>query len=324
MDDSVTQSAEQKKNQTPSIRRKRGLRWVFTGSNGIRAGWGIVLFAAILVSVVLAISKLLHHLLGPTPHKTSLLTLNLISYVELAEFLGLLAALAVLARIERRSLLSFGLQGTARLARFTGGLVCGFGAISAVVFSLVSMHAMTLDAPSPADPQAWVHALGWAAAFLMVGLCEESALRGYLQFTFSRGIGFWWGALLLSLAFGALHGTNVGETPVGLFSAAAVGLVFCLSLWYTGSLFWAIGFHAAWDWGQSYFYGTFDSGMVVNGRLFTAHPLGNALISGGTTGPEGSLLVFPLIAVMVLVMWLWWGRRGTPAFSGGAWRPVRR
>lgn len=324
LDDSVMQSAEQNENPTPVVRRKRGLRWVFTGRNGIRAGWGIVLFAAIVVAVVLGISKLLHHLLGPTPHKTSLLTLTFISYVELAEFLGLLVALAVMAKIERRSILSFGLQGSARLARFAGGLVCGFGAISVVVFALVSMHAMTLDAPSPADHQTWAHALGWAAAFLMVALCEESALRGYLQFTFSRGIGFWWGALLLSVAFGALHGSNVGETPVGLFSAAAVGLVFCLSLWYTGSLFWAIGFHAAWDWGQSYFYGTFDSGVVVNDRLFTAHPLGNALISGGATGPEGSLLVFPLVAVMGLAMWLWWGRRGPAAFSGSAWLPVRR
>ena len=324
LDDSVTQSAEQKKNQTPAVRRKRGLRWVFTGSNGIRAGWGIVLFPAIAVLVVLGIGKLLHHLLGPTPRNPSLLTLPFVSYFLLAEFLGLLVALAVMARIERRSILSFGLQGSARLARFAGGLVCGFGAISAVVFALVSMHAMTLDAPSPAEHQALAHALGWAAAFLMVGLCEESALRGYLQFTFSRGIGFWWGALLLSVAFGALHGSNAGETPVGLFTAAAVGLVFCLSLWYTGSLFWAIGFHAAWDWGQSYFYGTFDSGTLVNERLFTAHPLGNALISGGATGPEGSLLVFPLIAVMVIVMWLWWGRRGPAAFGSGTWRPLRR
>jgi hypothetical protein len=324
LDDSVTHSAEQKKNQTPAVRRKRGLRWVFTGSNGIRAGWSIVIFVATLVAVVFGIGRLMHHFLGPMPHRPSLLTLKFIYIGEGVQFIGLLVAVTVMAAIERRSILSFGLQGSARFARLAGGVICGFAAISVVVFTLVKMHALTLDAPSPADHEVWGHAFFWAAAFLLVGLCEESALRGYLQYAFSRGIGFWWGALLLSALFGGVHGINPGETPVGLFSAAAIGLVFCLSLWYTGSLFWAIGFHAAWDWGESYFYGTFDSGTLVDTRLFTAHPVGNALISGGNTGPEGSLLVFPLLAVMVLAMWLWWGRRAPPAFSGGAWRPTQR
>ena len=145
--------------------------------------------------------------------------------------------------------------------------------------------------------------------FLMVAFFEESTLRGYLQFTLTRGIGFWWGALLLSLLFGFSHGTNPGETPVGLFAAAGVGLVFCLSLWYTGSLWWAVGFHASWDWAESYFYGTSDSGLVVRGHLLGEHPIGPRLWSGGTTGPEGSLLVLALLVIMALLMWLWWGRR---------------
>jgi membrane protease YdiL (CAAX protease family) len=324
LDESITQSAKQKKNQTPTVQRKRGLRWVFTGSNGIRAGWSIVIFVATFAAVVFGTAKLLHHFLGPVPQKTSSLTLKLFPIFEGVQFLGLLAAVAVVATIERRSILSFGLQGAARFARLAAGLVCGFVAISVTVCALVTMHALTLDAPSAADPEVWLHALAWGGVFLLVGLCEESLLRGYLQYTFSRGIGFWWGALLLSALFGGMHGVNPGETPVGLFTAAATGLVFCLSLWYTGSLFWAIGFHAAWDWGQSYLYGTFDSGTLIDTRLMTAHPVGNALISGGNTGPEGSLVVFAVLAATVLLMWLWWGRRVKPAFNGGAWRPARR
>jgi membrane protease YdiL (CAAX protease family) len=97
---------------------------------------------------------------------------------------------------------------------------------------------------------------------------------------------------------------------VGLFSAGAVGLVFCISLWYTGSLWWAIGFHTAWDWGQSFFYGTSDSGMVAQGHFLNEHPTGPLLWSGGPTGPEGSLYIVPLLIVMALLMWLWWRRKG--------------
>jgi uncharacterized protein len=101
-------------------------------------------------------------------------------------------------------------------------------------------------------------------------------------------------------------------------------VVCSLSLWYTGSLFWAIGFHAAWDWGESYFYGASDSGGLVGHHLFTVHPMGNVLFSGGSTGPEGSIMILPLLGVIALLMRLWWGRRITSPFSGSAWKPARR
>ena len=96
-----------------------------------------------------------------------------------------------------------------------------------------------------------------------MGIFEESLLRGYLQYTLSRGIGFWWAALLLSIAFAVWHVSNSGESLLGLLSVGAGGFVFCLSLWYTKSLWWAVGFHAGWDWGQSYFYGTPNSGLLM-------------------------------------------------------------
>jgi hypothetical protein len=74
-----------------------------------------------------------------------------------------------------------------------------------------------------------------------------------------------------------------------------IGLVFCLALWRTGSLWWAIGFHAAWDWAQSFLYGVADSGTIAQGRLFAAHPLGRPILSGGLTGPEGSAFILPIV-----------------------------
>ena len=150
----------------------------------------------------------------------------------------------------------------------------------------------------------------------MVGISEESLLRGYLQFTLARGVGFWWAAVLLSVAFALSHIHNGGESPSGLVVVALGGLVFCLSLWYTKSLWWAIGFHAGWDWGQSYLYGTADSGLLLQGHLLTSHPSGNPRWSGGATGPEGSLLILPILIAMALGMWLWWG--GARPEDGGS------
>jgi membrane protease YdiL (CAAX protease family) len=228
-----------------------------------------------------------------------------------------------MARIENRPLLSYGYQGRARGLRFVSGVLWGFAAISAFIFALDKLGYLAIDGWALSGRWALHYALIWGGVFLLVGLFEESITRGYLQFTLTRGLGFWWGAIPLSFVFGFGHGQNPGESPVGLLGVGAVGLVFCLSLWYTGSLWWAVGFHAAWDWGESYFYGTADSGVAAQGHLLREHPVGPALWSGGSTGPEGSVLVFPLLALMVVLMVLWWGRRGEKPFRGLGWRGSR-
>jgi hypothetical protein len=153
----------------------------------------------------------------------------------------------------------------------------------------------------------------------LVALAEEVFLRGYLQFTATRALsalyrwlgashanvlGFWTAAAILSFVFGFGHSSNGGESPLGLLAAGLVGLVFCLSLWRTGSLWWAIGFHAAWDWAQSFLFGVADSGLIVRGRLFATHPVGRPFLSGGLTGPEGSIYILPAVLLVAVVILL--------------------
>jgi len=37
-------------------------------------------------------------------------------------------------------------------------------------------------------------------------------------------------------------------------------------------------------------------------HLLATHPLGKPLMSGGTTGPEGSIFVLPILAVLTLII----------------------
>ena len=300
---------------------KRDLHWVFVGAEGLRAGWGVLLFVLLFIGFSFLSIQVLKHLLPPS-HHSAVFSLRLAFISEGAQLVPLLLSTAIMAFIERRPLLAYGYQGQARTVRFISGLVWGFVALSALVLVLWKAGLLAFDGVQLHGAAVWKYALAWAVLFLVVAIFEESTLRGYLQFTLTRGIGFWWGALLLSFLFGFSHGTNPGETPVGLFGAAAVGMVFCLSLWYTGSLWWALGCHASWDWAESYFYGTSDSGLKAEGHLFGEHPTGPLLWSGGTTGPEGSLLVIGLLAIMALAMWLWWGRRVESPFRASGWRPA--
>jgi uncharacterized protein len=122
--------------------------------------------------------------------------------------------------------------------------------------------------------------------------------------------GFWDAAWVTSVLFGAGHTGNPGESWVGIFSAAGIGVVFCASVKLTGSAWWAIGCHAAWDWGQSYLYGTPDSGLMASKHLLNStYSLDHVIWSGGTTGPEGSILIIPIMLFILLVALVQYGRK---------------
>ena len=96
---------------------------------------------------------------------------------------------------------------------------------------------------------------------------------------------------------------------VGIFAAAAIGFVFCVSVRVTGSAWWAIGCHFSWDWAETYFYGTADSGLPAQGHFLSTNPAGNALWSGGADGPEGSLLVLGVILLLLAALLVIYGRK---------------
>jgi hypothetical protein len=116
------------------------------------------------------------------------------------------------------------------------------------------------------------------------------------------GANFWQAAWVTSTLFGAIHTDNNGENWIGIFAAAMIGFAFCVSIWATGSAWWAIGCHAAWDWAETYFYGTADSGLAAKGHYLTTNPVGAAIWSGGADGPEGSLLVIAVVLLLLLFL----------------------
>lgn len=113
---------------------------------------------------------------------------------------------------------------------------------------------------------------------------------------------FWQAAWVTSAFFGFYHTSNYGENWIGVLAAAFIGFVFCVSVRVTGSALWAIGCHAAWDWAETFFYGAADSGFQGQGHFLSANSAGNPLWSGGSDGPEGSLLVLGVVLLLLLFL----------------------
>jgi uncharacterized protein len=280
---------------------------IFVGNQGLRAGWSALLFICLVLALGFGASALERAITHTHKSQTSAPIEDLLH--ESALLLALFIATLIMARIERRSVFSYGFQDDRKLIRIISGTIVGFVFISGLVGILWMTHSLAFDGQLLHGVVAWKYALLWFAAFLVVAFFEEGLLRGYLQFTLTRGLTFWGAAALTSVLFGLLHVGNDGESPMGICVAIAAGLVFCLSLKLTRSLWWIVGVHTGIGFAEGYFYGTADSGFVAQGHLFATHPLGQALWSGGGTGPEGS--IYALLALLLLPagMWLTWGRR---------------
>lgn len=211
----------------------------------------------------------------------------------------------LMSRIEQRPLADYGAPARQCFGlRFWEGVVWGFGLLSVVLLTLGVTGHFQIDSVALASPAVFGYAFGWGLVFLAVAIQEEFAFRCYLLFSFSRRLGFWRAAVMLSLLFGAAHLFNPGENVFGILHVFIVGLVLCFTIRRTGTLWFAVGYHAAWDWAESFFYGTPDSGLLSVGHYLDASFRGPAWLTGGSAGPEGSVVSVLALLVFALLIHL--------------------
>lgn len=218
-------------------------------------------------------------------------------YQECAMLVGAMLPAIVIGRFEGRSIGDYGLPPRQAFGKlFWLGAAWGLAAITVLLITLRAVHAFYFGPVALHGVRVLKFALFWGVYFVMVGVFEEFLLRGYALYTLARGWGFWPAAIALSVLFGAIHLRNPGETWIGLLAVVAIGIFFCLTLYRTGSLWFAVGFHAFWDWGQTFLYSVPDSGTMEPGHLMRPSFQGPDWLTGGSVGPEASALCFLVIA----------------------------
>jgi uncharacterized protein len=221
---------------------------------------------------------------------------------ESAEFAVVYAASLVLSRLERVPPRTYGLPLNRALGKlFWQGAAIGLCEISLLVGLIFAFGGYSAGSLALHGPRILYWALIWGAVFLFVALFEEFAFRGYLLHTLAQSIGFWPAAIILALGFGILHRFNQGENLAGVAGVIAIALVFALTLRRTGTLWLAVGWHAAYDFGETFLFSVPDSGGMFSHHLSNATLQGPVWLTGGTVGPEGSIFGFLLMGVLALV-----------------------
>jgi len=215
---------------------------------------------------------------------------------ECVGVIAMFAAAAIMGMLEARPFGGYGLPRAAAFgARFWRGTAWGIAMITAIIFLILAFGGFSFGELALRGPALWGYAALWVVVFICVGLFEEFLFRGYAQFTLATGIGFWPAATMLSAAFGAIHIRNSGEDFVGALSVFVIGMFFCLTLRRTGNLWFAVGLHAAFDWGETFLFSVPNSGLVAPGHLLSSSVHGPVWLTGGTVGPEGSVMAFVVV-----------------------------
>jgi membrane protease YdiL (CAAX protease family) len=227
---------------------------------------------------------------------------KILTISEGSSLAGAFAAGIAMSQLEGRAFGDYGLPLRGAFGKlFWQGTLFGLAEISTVIGVIATFGSYHFGglAIHGADLVRW--AAFWGAFFILVGLYEEFAFRGYVQFTLAQAVGFWPAAVLLSVAFGFVHRTNPGESKMGLAGVVLTGLLWCFSLRRTGNLWFAVGMHASFDFGETFLYSVPDSGVVFRGHLSNATLAGPAWLTGGSAGPEASVCDFAMLLIFFYV-----------------------
>lgn len=291
------------------------MQFIFLNDRGLRAGWRLTIFIAIFICLVLLISFPLRSI-AQKQAATGALTPGPQILGDGLLFLVLLITCWIMSKVEKRPMGLYGLplQDGAIFSRLaTGYVFWGFTPLTVCLLVLHFFHAFDFGnfVLHGADVVRWGFA--WFVGFMFVGFAEEYLLRGYALYTLADGIGFWPATIVLAVLFGLGHARNPGETRIGVVATVVFAIFASITLRVTGNLWLAVGAHAGWDWAQSFFYGVSDSGMTAQGHLLNPNFHGPVWLTGGTVGPEGSIVTLILWTVMMVIFYLVYRKPRQPA-----------
>ena len=279
---------------------------IFIGPDGLRAGWRFLLFVLAIEVGVFVIEEPLAQVLA------RLLAINLrelsapaLLIREFVFCLSVFLVTGIFALAERRGIDSYGLPIEQAFGKFFWkGMLAGLLVVLFVAGAMILSGAMVLHGLALRGTDLARLTLLWFIANILIGLAEEYTFRGYALQSLWRGAGFWPAALITTAIFAGDHLEKPGENAIDIGMIFFLGLVLCLSIRKTGSLWWAVGWHAGFDFGQLFLIGTRNGGQTPVGRLFNVTFPGPAWLNGGELGTEASIFMVPAaIATLIYVIW---------------------
>ncbi len=283
----------------------------------LRAGWRLLIqiLMMLVLSIVISIAF--------APLLLSLQGTAIFFFGQIAELIAFTASI-FLARLflDRRSIASMGLRLDRRVWKdFLAGIGITFIMMALVFAAMSAAGWLTFKGFAwEAEPinQVLGGTFGFLGIFILVGWNEELLSRGYHLQTLASGTNLFWGVLLSSAAFGALHFGNPNATWVSAAGIFFAGLFLAYGYLRTGQLWLSIGLHIGWNFFEGVVFGFPVSGLDIY-PLTRIQVQGPEMWTGGAFGPEAGLVILPALLIGAgLIFWYTRNRRAKGPDTTGA------
>lgn len=216
------------------------------------------------------------------------------------DFFGLHVAVLLYIRFTRKEVLPRFFSGYRNNSPgfFLFGLLCGLAA-NFICIALPLLRADLSFAPGNMSP--------WAGALLFVCVlvqasAEELLFRGYMLHYLADGYRSpWVGILFGAVMFAAGHLFNFGITPLSFFNILLAGLALALAVYYFGSFWFAIAFHTAWNFCQTFLFGLPNSGQSAGISFLQLTASRQSLFYDTAFGVESTLSASCVYVLMILI-----------------------
>ena len=215
------------------------------------------------------------------------------------------------AKLDKRSFISLGLRRSRAGSNLGRGLVAGFLSIAVIWAILWVTGAIAVNGWSAAarGPNVVLAIAGWLLAFAAVGFFEEFLFRGYTLHNLTNWLGWRAAVIIQATIFALIHLGNVAtasnEARVAALGAMPsiflIGVFFAISYRKTGSLWFPIGFHAAWNFSLGCLFSLPVSGIKTF-QLLDVQTQTQSWLSGGSFGAEGSFFLLPVLVALIWFM----------------------
>lgn len=289
------------------------LKQTFIGPDGkLRPIWRAIIYYAAGTFLVFPLLGWPFAFMARSLHISAGLTASTVALSELRNFTAALICTAAFALYERRRIDSYGLPVDRAFSWQTfEGAIAGVIMAAAVALGMIALGGMHIEGLAGTGSALALSAFAWLGANICVGIAEELWFRSYLQQTLWKSIGFWPSATAIALIFAAEHYFfKPGENVWDVITLVSLSALMSYSMLRIGTLWFAVGFHIAFDYMQLFVIGTPNGEQVPRGRLLNVRFIGPAWLTGGVLGTEASLLMYPLIAL--LWFYVWWRYRRNP------------
>lgn len=199
--------------------------------------------------------------------------------------------------IDRKTVFSLGFEVKNKTMDMILGMVVGFGLMLIGFLALkFTNHLEVTDIQYSSKV-----VFGGFFFFIIVAIVEEVIFRGYVLTNFMDSFKNKYLALFLSsLLFAIFHGLNPNLSFVGFINLFVAGLALGITYIHTKNLWFPIFLHLSWNYFQGPIFGFEVSGLNFN-SVIHQEVTGNDLITGGSFGFEGSILITVLLIGMVVL-----------------------